>query len=91
MSSQNILTLDSVVFLSYLITGYDIEFSRLIRYDFYEREFREFTTPLFPYLVQWLCDAYGVSFISKVHQRIKVTHMEDIGMIKDLTNQNILN
>lgn len=69
-----------------IIVGYDIDFVRYIYDEIHERDFREITNILFPYLIQRLCDVERVPTLPGIDHPIKVTQLDDIGLIRNDTN-----
>lgn len=66
--ADNLHMQDGVALIASIMTGYDIYFATIIRYDLYKWEFGEITTLPFPYLVQLLCDEADVPEIPRVEK-----------------------
>lgn len=81
-SMDNVLTLDRAVLIASFIASYDIKFSRWIWAEIRKGALRELTTLSFSCLGQRLYYVVGVTPITYIDQRVDVTHMENICIIK---------
>lgn len=84
--ADNHLTLERAVMVASIMDEYDINFDRCIIREIHERAFRLTTTIPFLCLIYRLCMDSGVPIISGEDQLIKVTRIQDVGLIKHDTN-----
>ena len=73
-----------------MVTGFEIDFQRLLLYVIHERAFKTSTNYPFPYMIFQLCRAAGVP-IWHIDVLYTSTRTVDIGLIRDEANKGAPN
>lgn len=66
---------EEIALVFFLMVGYNIYFSTILKHGLHNRNFGELNSLSFPCMIQRLCDKVGVAKLPSIDERVTITRL----------------